>query len=309
METIRINNTVLEFNKIIYVDANNGSDTAGDGSKYNPYQSLNQAHAVAVSGDCIVLKGVFYLGKGFAFKQDVDYIGYTKDTVLNGSNWIGYNNNIYRLIFDGNNYSDSYTFTGNNFNLYNIVYINQYSSESVREIFGNYTGEIRNSLFASGNWNNLYFGSCNIYAENNALGLNISTFDDVFSLYDVNFDSDYNITSDGWKNTGTGLNPDGTQAHIGVYGGKFAWGNWTKILLKSNNKYYTYQNNEFIEVEPTVENFEENSIILAQLTTPTDRVVIPMEGGEELEDGRLYRKIIDISKYKDIERIKVNRDE
>ena len=80
-------------------------------------------------------------------------------------------------------------------------------------------------------------------------------------------------------------------------------------LIKSNNKYYTYQNNEFIEVGPTVENFEENFVSLSQLTTPTDRVVIPMEGGEELEDGRLYRKTIVISKYKDIERIRVNKGE
>ncbi len=46
-------------------------------------------------------------------------------------------------------------------------------------------------------------------------------------------------------------------------------------LLKSNNKYYTYQNNEFIEVEPTVENFKENFVFLPQLITPNENGIKP----------------------------------
>ncbi len=68
-------------------------------------------------------------------------------------------------------------------------------------------------------------------------------------------------------------------------------------LIKSNNKYYTYQNNEFIEVEPTVENFKGKSIYLPDLTTPTNKVVLTMDGGEVLENGRIFRKTIDISKH------------
>ena len=40
MELIKINNTTLEFNKIVYVDAANGNDTTGDGSKNNPYNTV-----------------------------------------------------------------------------------------------------------------------------------------------------------------------------------------------------------------------------------------------------------------------------
>src|SRR5690606_18709925 len=36
-------------------------------------------------------------------------------------------------------------------------------------------------------------------------------------------DENYNILEEGWQNAGTGTNPDGTQAHIGVYGGPYAW--------------------------------------------------------------------------------------
>lgn len=42
-------------------------------------------------------------------------------------------------------------------------------------------------------------------------------------LTNANIDEEYKITSEGWKNTGTGTNPDGTQANIGVYGGKYSW--------------------------------------------------------------------------------------
>lgn len=79
----------------------------------------------------------------------------------------------------------------------------------------------------------------------------------------------------------------------------------TSVLIKSNSKYYTYQNNEFVEVEPTIENFENNSINLSEIVTLTNKAVLTMDGGEVLEDGKLYRKTIDISKYKDIERIEV----
>ena len=37
---IRVNNTTLEFNKIIYVDGINGDDTSGDGSKTAPFKSI-----------------------------------------------------------------------------------------------------------------------------------------------------------------------------------------------------------------------------------------------------------------------------
>lgn len=43
------------------------------------------------------------------------------------------------------------------------------------------------------------------------------------SFEKVTFDNKYNIIDREWRNKGTGLNPDGTQAHIGVYGGSGAW--------------------------------------------------------------------------------------
>jgi len=33
----------------------------------------------------------------------------------------------------------------------------------------------------------------------------------------------YNILTDNWKGVDTGIDKDGTQADIGIYGGKYPW--------------------------------------------------------------------------------------
>ena len=43
------------------------------------------------------------------------------------------------------------------------------------------------------------------------------------SLSNVIFSGDYNIISHEWENKGTGENKDGSQANIGLYGGKYSW--------------------------------------------------------------------------------------
>jgi hypothetical protein len=84
------------------------------------------------------------------------------------------------------------------------------------------------------------------------------------------YDDDYNITSSGWENAGTGINPDGTQIHIGIYGGTYAWGRWVEdALLEHNSNIYTF-NGSFIQTilsRPlTKEEFEANSFNPSELT-------------------------------------------
>lgn len=76
-------------------------------------------------------------------------------------------------------------------------------------------------------------------------------------------------------------------------------------LIKSDNKYYTYYNNEVIELEPTVENFIKYNIDLSILTESTSKTVLPMEEKGILEKGKEYKKIISVNKYKDIKNINV----
>jgi hypothetical protein len=63
-----------------------------------------------------------------------------------------------------------------------------------------------------------------VLLENSATeGVKLGVGDYKTSLIGATFDENYNITSSGWKNTGTGTNPDGSQANIGVYGGQYSW--------------------------------------------------------------------------------------
>lgn len=357
METIRINNTVLEFDKIIYVDAINGNDIIGDGTRNKPYKTLqiaidscNENYAIKLSDGIFTIHGFNNLLQ----KHNITYIGNNKTVIeIEANQTLNINpiSSFYKIIFRPcKNYIDetrwslkSILYGGHttirtwNILFYNCVFEDPYdvlvkgqrhcsyicadSSSYVYHIYENlkFINCIALDAPIVSTWNDKYEKTIEVincatnYTSlinpNGELG-HSRNIEVVTGLTNASFDEKYNITSEGWKNTGTGTNPDGTQAHIGVYGGKFAWGNWTKnLLLKSNNKYYTYQDNEFIEVEPTVENFKGKSIYLTDLTTPTDKVVLTMEGGEVLEDGRLYRKTIDISKYKDIERIEVNKGE
>ena len=348
METIRINNTILEFNKIIYVDAINGSDEIGDGSKDNPYKTLQVALNYASRGDALYLRKGTYTIRAIHYifdKKGVDLIGegYYSNIIIQGNinaygQYLNGNieNNFYMLRFSvDENYASNatdtrflYTIgqhssrtTTYDFGIYNCIFEDAYGILSTQffSFDGTYSFDvniakldIKNSAFYSSGDINIFNISASQSVINKINVVNVATSTSKITpvssesfktnLVNVLFDEKYNITSEGWRNTGTGTNPDGTQAHIGVYGGEFAWRDW-KILLKSNNKYYTYQNNEFIEVEPTVENFKEKSILLSDLITPTNRVVLTMEEGEDLGDGKIFRKTINVNKYKDIENI------
>jgi hypothetical protein len=76
-------------------------------------------------------------------------------------------------------------------------------------------------------------------------------------------------------------------------------------LLKSNGVYYTYQNNEFIEVAPTLESFENLGVDLSILTAPTDKAVKSFEFERVAGEGMVYKVSIDPSKYKGIKSLKI----
>jgi hypothetical protein len=70
-----------------------------------------------------------------------------------------------------------------------------------------------------------------------------------------------------------------------------------KCLVKSENNYYTYQNNEFIEVEPTEENFINGNINLSILTTPNSEGVKPIMTIDNPEIVALVDNNIDLDMH------------
>lgn len=104
------------------------------------------------------------------------------------------------------------------------------------------------------------------------------------SLTNVTYDNEFNITSFGWNHTGTEENPDGTQAHIGVYGGKYAWGVWNSTLILSNGEWKTYdsetgwQTVSTLDI-PTEQTFLNHGII--------DLSIIPQSAWRELGENEI----------------------
>ena len=68
------------------------------------------------------------------------------------------------------------------------------------------------------------------------------------NTYSFTVNPDYTLTGITYKNIGTGYNPDGTQAHLGIYGGPFALGNWDFYrYFILDNTYYKKLNNDVWE--------------------------------------------------------------
>lgn len=244
-----------KFDRYIYIDSSNGSDTTGDGSKNKPYATLNK---IAQSGiiennysyGVVLNDGNYELTeKVFELKcnKSINLIGDKEKTILkvNGiypNKWggkIDYSVNFYRLIWDGNNYNNNNIIdTKTNINLYNVSIINivtdgwtsyfypdnqgktQYTLNNC--VFGQYVKAVLRTTHGSIQLTNCYGGFTSGYSTSD------SSWD-----YKTNYitttpkvdSKTYQITDDNniWKNVGTGINPDGSQASLGVYGGEYSW--------------------------------------------------------------------------------------
>ena len=265
METIKINKETLTFNKIWYVDAVNGNDTTGDGGVSNPYKTIIYTLTRIDTEDCIKLSdGLYNFTTQYTMTKSVTIIGNNENTIIQ-SNLITSSTlitlSIYNLVWKYMN--RFFNSSAVNFHAYNCVievipsgYQSNYffysSSSGLRELnncllYTNNTGTgiWDGTVIIGGTSINLI----NSYYKDRENGtqrytwtysvttslirdtlVNSSSNLNQGSIGAPSVDEKYNITSLGWQNTGTGLNPDGTQAHIGVYGGPFAWGEWSNFI-------------------------------------------------------------------------------
>lgn len=247
---LKVNSTLMEFTEVIYVDSVNGDDINGDGSKESPFAGMVKAFdymkdnckengAIVISDGQYDVAGLFTSANqninskynGLKVSLFAETLGGV--TFLNSKEWhLTQDNKNYRikLKFYGIIISSSYThghLGGDN-------WINEYYNC----VFNNYYGGF-NMIVSS---TEIYVQNCafvgkknDCYTKHPVKGTALNCVSDTASmdpykgtkksaLYNATFDSNYNITSAGWENAGEGINPDGTKAHIGVYGGQFAWG-------------------------------------------------------------------------------------
>lgn len=249
MKYLKVNQTTLEFKEIIYVDGTNGNDIIGDGSKSSPYATVIKGfdylnENCREDGAILLADGEYDAGDlftGYSSNLNNKYnnmkislipftMGNVKLTNI-GEWWLAQNaidskilikiygitlQNTGCMHLSGDSWRNEY---------YNCVFLKGYAGSN------NFTSDaevwVENSLFVGEPQETFIKQPLKGRAINCAsTTIYISPYAGIKEnvLYNIAHDSNYHITSSGWKNAGTGTNPDGSKAHIGVYGGQFAWG-------------------------------------------------------------------------------------
>ena len=258
-QNYRINNTNLTFSKIIYVDVN-GDDSYGNGTIENPFKSLYKCLSYLNENNlkenvAIVMGDGEYdwteIATGVSNNIKSEFQGMKVSFIAKnpGNAFISSNNGLEVLVVENNSNLRI------KFNFYGLVFHNITGDNNTSCLGGDsWMNEYYNCVFdklSLDGWNavdkdaciktqNCLFVNCkgNIYnGFVSGEGINNASTNDIIEpikgskttcLDNVIIESDYSISSGGWENKGTGINPDGTYANIGVYGGEFAWGDWTR---------------------------------------------------------------------------------
>lgn len=348
MKYLSVNQETLTFKEIIYIDGSNGNDTSGTGSKDAPFQSIKKGidyldmncreeGAIIIKDGTYDVKDVF---KGNSNNLNASYnkmkfslFAETMGNVKfdNVGEWMLVENSqtsrikvkLYGIIFNSTS-AEYYHLGGDDWEneYYNCVFAKGYGGWL--EFVNNASFKVENSLFAGSP--NMYYYNANKMAGSVTNSASTTQYMDPNNgtktnvLYNVTIDSNYNITSDGWQNSGSGKNPDGTKAHIGVYGGLFAWGtkvqevtptgNTLKVVLEPNEQLQLSidenlsenSNANWLSSDSTVASVDSNGLVTALSEGNTKVSVIYSNGTIEfinilvVEDASNYRLAIDLKK-------------
>ena len=240
----------------IYIDSTNGNDSNGDGTSEKPYATLNKLTETG-----IIIKGVsynIYLQDGqydlpseiidLNCNKSIKIFGNKEKTILNlphdgvGANSGGGGKKDYSLEFNkmimklNSTNRNNYWCCANSITFNNIVFDSKVQFD--------YGFIIINTTDSTAKFNNcISIGNAIKIRTDGKLTLTLTNCYGTFTSgykttqsqwdYKTNYittspqvdSSTYKITEDEskWKNVGTGTNPDGSKANLGVYGGEYSW--------------------------------------------------------------------------------------
>lgn len=342
MKYLKVNSETLEFKEIIYIDGSNGDDNTGDGSKTKPFQSVVKgfdfmANNCKQGGAIIIADGNYDVSKLFtgtsnnlASKYNSIKLSLFAETLGNVTfdnhkEWMVVENGSsqrIKLNFYGIIMKAPYTHLGGD------DWTNEYYNCVISSVFGGHNKFVKSAAIKMQNC--LFAGyedalhrvypisgiADNCASTNTAMDPYAGTKTN--ALFNVTIDSNYHITSTGWENAGDGINPDGTKAHIGVYGGLFAWGtkvveitptnNTLKVVLEPNEQlqlsvdHDLYENSivKWASSNPAVASVNSNGLVMA-LTKGDTRISVTYPDGTVdfinvlvVEDASDYRLAIDL---------------
>lgn len=296
------------FDKFIYFDSINGSDTLGDGTKYKPFKTLNKLTENGIVGSgysygIMLLKGEYNFSGNLltlACTKSMSYIGEIQNTILNfpqlGTDYTGVGNNnysvdFYRLIWKSNISTPCYNYinTQNNMNIHNVVFnitgLYQHGYIAPR---GTNNITISNSILTSNvgafirtSMTSGYVRATNCYgAFTSGYGTSDSNWN--YQTNNITSTPQYdsstykiNASTNTWQNCGTGTNIDGSIANIGVYGAQYSWDNLQNYSVTSTNDQEPVENNNLQLV--ATPGFGKATIV-APIDNNVDRYIIIANG-------------------------------
>lgn len=241
---IKINDTTLTFNNVIYVDANHGNDENADGSLNKPFASVDKAIHKSEDGNAIFIKAGNYKLKPIPVKEwvncagitdlgkELTFIGEEKDTVLeyHGKESSLRDGNLFLLINEKSKVINmSYVFyPGKGYNHSNAIFSWSYAS------FHNLYIEVKGNTSCSYNYfNKSPSNKPEIY--NCVFKLNKAPSSDYSGTpYYINCITNYKFDSGKKENclvqdfqwtdiTETSSIKEYEDKGLGVYNGEFAW--------------------------------------------------------------------------------------
>lgn len=280
MAFVTINNENLTFNQVWYVDAITGQDVGNLGSRTSPFKTIDKALEMASDGDAIYLMGkveteYYSTNTSLSFTKDISLIGDAENTILRveqgKSEFRSARANVsfYRMRIVGHEILRSSN-TAKKYNFYNCyidltIKLVGYPAASNSLYF--YNCHFSDELDSGGyGWyrddctmtNCIIQGLIGNMSEYGYVQANNTLVNDKFFASGVirNFswknrpilepNEFYRLAMPEYKGAGVGLNPDGTQAELGLYGGPYAWGTWVrpKNVFKVGSQYFTVKDDE-----------------------------------------------------------------
>jgi hypothetical protein len=256
--TVYINGNIVDsYADIIFVDSENGSD-GGLGTFNDPYKTLGYAINQANNNNAIKMKdGTYYLtpdSSYFLIDKEIDIFGNKTDTIIDGSNVSGYS---WLVIYDDVGFYNlkikATVFLNVSVSLWDASYSDptsdyivsftncviedpisaQYSYFVTNDGGGstNHHATIKVENSVINNYHRYLYGNGTIYYNNSVINITpdqngntyISNATITNSIEDVELNSDYSVSSSGWKDAGSGNDLDGSPADLGVYGGPYSW--------------------------------------------------------------------------------------
>ena len=244
--------------KDIYIDSANGNDETGDGTQESPFSTLNKITETGIIKNGLVYNihlqdGEYIIPSYYGLielsnDKEINIFGNKQNTkLILPSDGVGsnagsggtdaYSINFYRMIIELEDSTTraNYWCCANNLTFNNVVFINKmangmdilYINKKTSKVLLNNCTFLENDFVLRCDGGGIKATNC--YGT---LKSGYATTDEDWN-YQTNYitktpqvnNETYRIIDQEslWKNVGTGINPDGSQANLGVYGGQYSW--------------------------------------------------------------------------------------